>query len=198
MKFITTLIAAFFCIQVYGQSRDYLPLSISLFNQSTSIPFTAFIPKPIHPGIQVGVSRQWNKSQTHYLYQTANASYFFHNHLYQALTLNTELGYDFRFKFGLNLKAMFGLGYMMAMNTQQAYEFVDGDYRKTSNSFMSKGQATLSLGLGYRLTPKRANSVEIFALYQAGAIYPFSADFIPAMTQTNVHVGIKIPIKIKK
>lgn len=192
------MVTSILSISTYGQNKDYIPLRISVFNESTSIPFTTIIPKPIHPGIQMGVSRQWNTSQSHYFYQTANLSYFFHNHLYQAVTVSSELGYDYRFKFGLNLKTLFGIGYMMAMNTQQAYEFVNGDYRKTNNTFMSKAQATLSLGLGYRINPKDNGSPEIFALYQAGAIYPFSSDFIPAMTQTNFHIGISIPIKINK
>lgn len=181
----------------FSQGRDWLPVSVSVFNESTAVPFTRFLPSPLHPGIQAGVSRQWNRSQKHYLYQTANVSHFYHRHLYQAAVLSTELGYDFRFPFGLNLKALFGVGYMLAMNTQEVYEFRDGIYKSTGDSMMSKFQTTFSVGAGYRIHKDREGSPEIFFLYQAGVIYPFSADFIPVMAQANVHLGVKVPIKIK-
>lgn len=181
-----------------AQSQTKWPLQISVFNESTAIPFTRFIPTPLHPGIQIGTSRPWNQNQTHVWYQTGNLSYFYHNHLYQAVTLGSQLGYDCRLGFGLNLKALIGLGYMLAMNTQEVYEFENGQYHSTKNSAMSKSQTTISLGLGYRLQPKNEHSCELFVLYQAGVIYPFSQGFIPAMTQTNVHLGISIPLFTKQ
>lgn len=180
-----------------AQGRDWLPLTISVFNESTAIPYTRFLATPIHPGIQVGVSRQWNSSTKNYLYQTANISYFYHKNLYQASTLSTELGYDYRFPFGLNLKALIGVGYMLAMNTQEVYHFEEGQYRSSCNSMMSKFIATLSIGAGYRINRHNEGSPEIFVLYQGGVIYPFSADFAPLMTQANLHIGVKIPIRIK-
>lgn len=195
---LIAILLMFLPCMLFAQGKEWLPVSVSVFNESTAVPFTRFIPTPIHPGVQVGVSRQWNESQKHYIYQTANVSYFYHRHLYQAVTLSTEFGYDYRFPFGLNLKALLGAGYMMTMNTQEVYEFKNGNYTATNNSFMSKLQATLSLGAGYRIHKKRDGSPEIFFLYQAGVIYPFSADFIPIMAQANVHLGVKIPIRIKK
>lgn len=194
---VTAFLACLSLVTAEAQGRDWLPVSISVFNESTAVPFTRFLPTPLHPGIQAGVSRQWNRSQKHYLYQTASLSYFYHRHLYQASTLSTELGYDFRFPFGLNLKALFGVGYMLAMNTQEVYEFREGGYVSTANSLMSKFQTTLSLGLGYRILKDREGSPEVFFLYQAGVIYPFSADFIPVMAQANVHLGVKVPIRIR-
>lgn len=86
----------------------------------------------------------------------------------------------------------------MAMNTQEVYEFGDGNYTSICNSLMSKFQATLSLGAGYRIFPENDGSPEVFLLYQAGVIYPFSADFIPVMAQANVHLGVKVPIRLVK
>ncbi len=183
--------------EAVGRQPKYFPLGISVFNESISIPGTKFIATPIHPGIQVGTEFKWNRSFENHLYQTANLGYFFHNHLFQAILASSELGYDYRFKFGLSLKTRFGVGYMFAMPTQHVYVFEDGAYRESGNGAMSKFQATLSIGAGYRFKPSAAYSPEVFILYQAGAIVPFSAGFIPAITQTNVHIGVTIPIRIR-
>lgn len=182
----------------FAQGKEWLPLSISIFNESTAVPYTRFLPQPLHPGIQIGLSRQWNKHTQHYLYQTLNISYFYHRYLYQATTLSTEIGYDYRFSFGLHLKALIGIGYMLTMNTQEVYAFQHGEFHRTTNSLMSKLQATFSIGAGYRIFKDRISSPELFFLYQSGVIYPFSADFIPIMSQVNVHLGVKIPLRIKK
>ncbi len=180
-----------------GKQQKYFPLSVSVFNESTSIPGTVFIDTPIHPGIQLGTEFKWNRSFENHLYQTANLGYFFHNHLFQAVIASSELGYDYRFKFGLSLKTRFGVGYMLAMPTQRVYSFENGEYREIRGGVMSKFQATLSIGAGYRFKPSAAYSPEVFILYQAGAIVPFSAGFIPAITQTNFHIGVMIPIRIR-
>lgn len=87
---------------------------------------------------------------------------------------------------------------MLTMNTQEVYAFQNGEFHRTTNSLMSKLQATFSIGAGYRIFKDRISSPELFFLYQSGVIYPFSADFIPIMSQVNVHLGVKIPLRIKK
>jgi hypothetical protein len=107
-RLLLTLLA-FQIITLRGQVKC-VPLSISLGNEATAIPYTNLLTSPVHPIIQVGTEFKYKNSSHHHLYQTANLGYIFHNHLYQGIYLNSEICYDYKFDFGLNAKALFGLG----------------------------------------------------------------------------------------
>src|SRR6187402_2759705 len=72
-----------------------LPIIISVFNESTAIPFTRFFTTPVHPGIQIGTEFDYNTNEHTRLFQTANVSYFYHNYLAQGIGIHTELGYEY-------------------------------------------------------------------------------------------------------
>src|SRR5690554_2179305 len=87
---------------LFGQEKA-IPINISLFNESTAIPFTRFFTTPIHPGIQLGTEFDYKVKAHFRLFQTANICYFYHNYLSHGIGLNSELGYEYRLKSGLAL-----------------------------------------------------------------------------------------------
>lgn len=167
-------------------------LKISVFNESTSIPFTHLLNSPIHPGIQVGTEIPWKQGDHFRQYPSITAGYLFHRELYQAVYVNFELGYDLQFGFGLNLKSALGLGYLHTFATRPEYQFADGSYRQGKDRGNARMMPSLSLGWGYRLQPDNPKSPEVFMLYQSWLEYPYSPGFIPLMTHTNLHLGINI------
>ncbi|PHN04572.1 hypothetical protein CRP01_21445 [Flavilitoribacter nigricans DSM 23189 = NBRC 102662] len=167
-------------------------LRISVFNESTSIPFTHVLNTPVHPGIQVGTDLNWKNGDHYRLYPSISVGYLFHRDLYQAVYLNLELGYDLQFDFGLNLKSAVGLGYLHTFNVQPEFQFEDGSYRQGKDRGNARLMPSLSLGWGYRLQPANPRSPEIFMMYQSWLEYPYSPGFIPLMTHTNLHLGINI------
>jgi len=115
-----------------GQGRD-IPINISLFNESTAIPFTRFFTLPVHPGIQAGTEFDY-KVKTHArLFQTANIGYFYHNYLAQGIGLNSEFGYEYRFKQGLAFSALLGIGYMHTFATTEEFTFPNGQFKKKNS-----------------------------------------------------------------
>jgi hypothetical protein len=62
-----------------GQSKQ-IPVTISLFNESTAIPFTRFLTTPIHLGIQIGTEFDYSQKEHSRFFQTVDVSYFFHNY----------------------------------------------------------------------------------------------------------------------
>jgi hypothetical protein len=178
-----------------GQGRD-IPINISLFNESTAIPFTRFFTFPVHPGIQAGTEFDY-KVKTHArLFQTANIGYFYHNYLAQGIGLNSEFGYEYRFKQGLAFSALLGIGYMHTFATTEEFTFSDGQYTKKTDKGNARLYPSLSLEAGYYLN-KTKLSPEVFIRYQAWAEYPYSPDFIPVMTHISLHLGAKFFIKKK-
>jgi len=181
---------------LFGQKRP-IPVSVSLFNESTAIPYTRFITTPVHPGLQLGTEFNYiNKEHTR-LFQTANLCYFYHNHLAQGLGIYTELGYEYRLKFGLSFQALLGVGYMHTFATADEFVFSNGHYEKKADKGNARLFPSVSLDIGYYIEKSEKNSPEIFIRYQSWIEYPYSPDFIPVMTHISLHIGAKFVIKRK-
>lgn len=173
------------------------PLTISVFNEATTIPFTTFLNSPIHPGIQLGAEFEWKRGEHFRLYPSLNVGYMFHKNLFQGVYANLEIGWDFKTSIGLNLKSKIGAGYLQTYATQQEFQFEKGEYTSRSDKGNARIMPSISLGIGYDLRKNDPHSPEIFMLYQAWLEFPYSPGFIPIMTHTNIHLGSKIYINQK-
>lgn len=197
MKRVLLLIFLFPGAVTYAQDNS-LPLRISISNEATAIPFTKIPVEPVHPGVQLGTEFMWRESSHFRLYPAVNIGYMFHKNLFQGLYVNGELGFDYKFSFGLNLKSALGIGYLHTFATQQEFQFENGRYKKGRDKGNSRVMPSLSLGAGYRFEPDNYRSPELFVLYQTWLEYPYSPGFIPLMSHTNIHMGVKFyPFKNK-
>lgn len=183
-------------IGLFGQGKA-IPIHVSIFNESTAIPFTRFVTTPIHPGIQLGTECNYQSSNHSRLFQTANLSYFYHNHVSQGIGLHTELGYEYRQDAGFAYSALFGVGYMHTFATAEEFTFINGQYENKNDKGNARFIPSLSLDFGYYLKKSDKNSPKIFLRYQSWAEYPYSPDFIPVMTHINLHLGAKFFIHTK-
>jgi hypothetical protein len=174
-----------------------IPINVSIFNESTAIPFTRFVTTPIHPGIQLGTEFNYTSKEHTRLFQTANISYFYHNYLAQGIGLNSELGYEYRLKSGLAFEGLIGIGYMHTFATAEEFKFTNGHYEKKADRGNSRLYPSFSIDIGYYLKQADKNSPKIFIRYQSWAEYPYSPDFIPVMTHINLHIGAKFLINTK-
>ena len=97
-----------FAISFFAISTQHVwsqqPVTISLFNESTTIPYSTFLNDPIHPGVQIGTEFDWKESKNFRLYPSVSIGYILHKKLFQGLYANIELGFDYKTNFGLNLK----------------------------------------------------------------------------------------------
>lgn len=195
-RILFTLLGILFINLAFGQGKA-IPLNISLFNESTAVPFTRFITTPIHPGIQAGTEFNYKVKEYTRLFQTANISYFYHNYLAQGIGLHTELGYEYRLKNGLAFSGLLGVGYMHTFATAEEFTFTDERYEKKADKGNARLYPSLSVDIGYYLKRADKESPEIFLRYQSWAEYPYSPDFIPVMTHINLHIGAKFFIHTK-
>jgi hypothetical protein len=181
---------------LFGQEK-LIPINISLFNESTAIPYTRFFTTPIHPGLQLGTEFNYNTKEHSRLFQTANISYFYHNYLAQGIGLYTELGYEYRLKSGLAFAALLGVGYLHTFATTEEFTFSDGHYEKKTDFGNARLFPSLSIDIGYYLKKAESNSPKVFIRYQSWVEYPYSPDFIPVMTHINLHIGARFNIHLK-
>lgn len=181
---------------LFGQEK-VIPINVSIFNEATAIPFTRFVTTPIHPGIQIGTEFNYKVREHTRLFQTANLSYFYHNYLAQGIGINTELGYEYRLKYGLAISGLLGLGYMHTFSTCEEFTFSNGQYVKKADKGNARLYPSFSIDVGYYLKKSEANSPKLFLRYQSWVEYPYSPGFIPAMTHINLHIGAKFFINFK-
>lgn len=189
MKRIISTIVILIPLLTFGQNKP-IPINISLFNESTALPFTKFITLPVHPGIQIGTELNYRMKENSRLFQTANICYFYHNYLAQGIGLNTEIGYEYRLESGLAFSGLFGIGYLHTFATTEEFTLSDGKYVKKADKGNERFYPSLSIDLGYYLK-KTDDSPKLFVRYQSWAEYPYSPDFIPVMTHISLHIGAK-------
>lgn len=195
IKFIIFLCISLFCLGSFSQD---IPLRLAFGDEATAIPYTKLFSTPFHPVVQAGTEFGYMENSHNHLYQTANLGYIYHKYLYQGIYLSTELGYDYRFDFGLNLKALFGLGYLQTFAVSDEYQFKDGEYVLGKDRGNARLMPSLSIGAGYRIKPHEEHSPEVFLLYQSWLEYPYSPGFIPLMTHIDLMIGMKFFIKTSK
>jgi hypothetical protein len=195
---LTALTVFYFVLISVGVVSQGFPLRVIVGNESTAIPFTRFFTIPVHPAIQIGTDFTYRGRVHSRLYQTVNLGYVFHNHLYQGIWLNTEAGYDYRFSFGLNLKALLGAGYLHTFATRQEYQFKDGKYSAGADGGNPRLMVSLALGVGYRFANDAGKGPEVFLLYKPWIEYPYSPGFIPVMTHISMEAGARYNIFQKK
>lgn len=194
IKAIALYAAFLLSATLYGQDKR-LPLSLSVFNEATALPFTRFFSTPLHPGMQIGTAFTYKEKTQIRIFQTANLNYFYHNQLNQGIGLYSEIGYEYRIKSGLAFTGLFGLGYMHTFATEKEFTFVDGRYEQRVDKGNARLYPSLSLDIGYYLNPESKTSSKLFLRYQAWAEFPYSPGFIPVMTHINLHLGVTVFIK---
>lgn len=166
-------------------------ITASVFNESTSIPYTRFFTTPVHPGVQLGAEMPWRENNRLALSPALNIGYMFHQKLFQGLYLNLEMGLDIKTGFGLRFKSKLGLGYLHTFSTGSTYRQVNGEWEQGGSRGNARLMPALTLGLGYDLKPASARGTEVFVLYRSWLEYPYSPGFIPIMSHTDLSLGFK-------
>jgi hypothetical protein len=163
----------------------------SVFNESTSVPFTRFITTPVHPGVQLGAEMPWRDGRRFAVSPALNIGYMFHNKLFQGLYVNLEMAVDVKTGFGLRMKSKLGLGYLHTFTTGQEFQHTDGGWESRRDRGNARLMPSLSLGLGYGLNSSSPGSTEVFVMYRSWLEYPYSPGFIPLMAHTDLSLGVK-------
>ena len=176
-------------IYLYCQSN--FPVKVGFGNEATAVPYSRLVTTPVHPTFQIGTEYYYNHREHHDFYQTANIGYIFHNYLYQGIYLNTGIGYDYIFDFGLKLKSIFELGYLQTFSTQDEYQLKNGEFVNGTDWGNARLMPALSIGFGYIIKKENIPSSEISLLYKSWAEFPYSPGFIPVMTHINLEIGYK-------
>ncbi|GAB3175560.1 hypothetical protein [Telluribacter humicola] len=165
-----------------------LPINVSVFSESISLPdFKGFFRNP-NLGVRVGTELYYRNRPNTQVFQTVNVGFYQQKGLHNAWFVSSELGYR-KFFGNFYADATIGGGYLHLRSIRTTYEPTgSGDYVKVSpvrNKFMP----TLGLGAGYRFR----NHTAIFARYEVFGIMPIQQD-VPVLPHKALHVGARLNI----
>ncbi len=163
-----------------------LPLTVSLFSESVSLPnLQGFFRNP-NPGIRIGTEYYYRWRPGSQLYQTANLGYYYHHTLHHGLYLSSELGYR-KFIGPVFLDGTIGGGYLLLTSRVPMYKpSGNGEFVKAS-ARLHKFMPTLGIGAGYRINW----ATSLFVRYELFGEMPLSQD-IPVLPHKALHLGARV------
>jgi hypothetical protein len=201
MKAIFTLFTLFLTT-IYGNAQDKtLPISVSVFNNGTSLPgqgFAGIFSRTIHPGISLGTYHLYRKKSKHELFQTLKLGYFYHQFAQHGIQLYSELGYRYFTKAGIYGEGLLGLGYLHSIPDVEQFRLENGRYVKKASYGRPQFMGTVSLAAGYDLHTSLRWPLRIFLQYQFWLQTPFVNKYVPLLPNTAFHLGAVYQLSKKK
>lgn len=198
-KNIFFTIALSFGLSAFSQSKEY-PLSISFFNNGTSMPGKGALGvwnKNVHPGIMLGYQlthKQWKKSEW---IQNVKLGYFYHRFAQQAVQVYTDIGYRYNFDFGLFADIAIGGGYLHSFSGNKIYKLNNGQYEAKPNRGRPQGMISSALSIGYDLNKISSIPLKPFIQYQFWMQTPFVKGYVPLLPGTALHLGVQYSLLSK-
>ena len=171
-----------------GSQKGTLPLTITLFSESVSLPNFRNIFKNPNLGIRIGTELYYSKNESRQLIQTINLGYYYHKDFQNGLYLSSEFGYR-KFFNNAFVDATVGVGYLLINSALPRYERNGNDYERIGNTF-GRIMPTIGLGAGYRF-----DKVSIFSRYEMFGETPFNYKGVPALPHKAIHVGTRFNLK---
>jgi hypothetical protein len=189
-RFIPVLLAGLFCLSAgnltaQDSSRKVpIPITISVFSESVSLPnFRGFFKKP-NWGVRIGTEFYYRQNEGRQMLQTLQVGYYHHDGLHQGVFVSSEFGYR-KFFGNFFADATVGGGYLHLVSDLRRYE-PDGNGFRPASQRMHKFMPTLGLGLGYRF-----GDVTLFSRYEMFGEMPFAQDGSPVLPHKALHVGTR-------
>lgn len=171
-----------------ASQKGTLPLTITLFSESVSLPnFRNFFKNP-NLGIRIGTELYYSKNENHQLMQTINLGYYYHKDFQNGLYLSSEFGYRKFFNKAF-VDATVGVGYLLIHSALPGYELKGTDYERIGSAF-GRIIPTIGLGAGYQF-----DKISVFSRYEMFGETPFGYKGVPVLPHKAIHVGTRFNLK---
>lgn len=152
---------------------------------------------PLHLGIQVGASYQYNSHPVHHWTQTSQLAWFKHRHFQTALQLYTEAAYEYHGPRGLILQPLaLGGGIVFAAQGMPTAYWSSSDlrYYRSLTPVRVNWMISLGAGIGYRTPFKiQGRPVTLLARYRTQVQGIVVRNTVPVIAYAPVMVGMSVP-----
>ena len=163
-------------------------LSIALTTETSSFPFTRFL--PIHPGLEIGTSLIERSKQNSIHNVNVYIGGYHHQKIENAFYLRGEYAYRYKFKNTISLDAPVGIGYQHTFYPGEIYEqnATTGEWESINQ--IGKSHFLITFGLG--LTYVKAKKFQPFIRYESNIDIPMYNGFLTTRTFFKLGINIKI------
>ena len=159
-----------------------LPVSISLFTESISLP--GFRGIFANPGIKVGTEFYYRNRTRSQLLQTVNAGYYYHRNLHHGMFINSEFTYR-RYFGNFYAEGGIGGGYLHLYSLIPMYE-KNGDSYSKASPHVHKFMPSLGGGVGYR-----CGKALIGVRYEVFGEFPVLSNEVPLLPHKALCLSVR-------
>ncbi|MBK8502480.1 MAG: hypothetical protein IPL46_09830 [Saprospiraceae bacterium] len=164
--------------------RPGIPVVVSIFSESVSLPNFRGLTKNPNWGVSIGTELRYGQNRSNGFFQSINLGYYQHKKFQDGIYLRSELGY--RKYFGdFFTDISLGGGYLHLVSQLKRYQ-PSGEGHTTASQHMHKFMPAAGLNLGYRF-----NHLAVFARYEIFGEFPFSYDGAPLLPHKAFHLGTR-------
>ena len=189
----TTLSAQNGALNQPSSKKHALELNLT---QNTASLFSPSL-SPIHPGINITGSFQWNKNEKLQLKQDAILGFFHHQHFQNVVQLYTESNFKISIKEKVYISpVVLGGGYFMSFLLMDSFTWDGSSYSSTSVSL--KHNWVISIGsnieipTGFKIMNRNVHITAKYRLQVQGVIV---RENIPIIAYTPIMLGLSIPVE---
>ena len=166
------------------------------FTQNTASLFSPSL-SPIHPGINITGSLQWNKNTKLQLKQDGVLGFFHHPHFQNVMQLYTESHLKINVKDKIYVSPLvLGGGYYMSFLLMDSFTWDGSSYSTSSvslkhNWVISLG-SNLEIPTGFQIWNRKVHVTAKYRLHVQGVIV---RENIPIIAYTPIMLGVSIPVE---
>jgi hypothetical protein len=176
--------------------RTGLPLTISVFNNSVSLPARGnmlLFGAPLHPGVRLGTELYWKTRLKHQWFQTLDISAYWIQELHYGLGLSSDFGYRHLTPYNMFYQVSFGLGYLHTFNDGPIFVLnSEGEYEKKTDWGRPHLAPQFGAGIGYDFKLRNEQKLGVFLQYQFQLEYPFTIPGeIPLLPHSCIFLGTR-------
>lgn len=155
---------------------------------------------PIHAGVQVQASYQYNQHARHQFRQSFHLGGFYHRYFQTAVQLYTESQYEWHLKNGLSITPLaLGGGYTASFSDMTTLKWNGTSYEEVKLPMRNNFMISLGPGVAYELPWKVAQrplSISLAYRLQIQGIIIQSA--VPVVAYSSLQLGASVPLAITK
>ena len=180
---------------LYHLSLKQHTLELNL-TQNTASLFSPLL-SPIHPGINITGSFQWNKNTKLQLKQDGILGFFHHPHFQNVVQLYTEINLKINVKDKIYVSPLvLGGGYYMSFLLMDSFRWDGSSYSTSSvslkhNWVISLG-SNLEIPTGFQIWNRKVHVTAKYRLHVQGVIV---RENIPIIAYTPIMLGVSIPVE---
>jgi hypothetical protein len=196
MKKAMLLLILVIPVSLSAQLWKSKPFAISVFNNATMLPpasLTAIFNQPIHPGLTAAYEFGWKETEKHKWFQNAGIGYMYHRFVYQAILLNSQAGYRWKFNH-FSVEGYLQAGYMHAfLLTDRLVKQSDGTYKAKKGFGKPQFITGAGVGFGYNLGDEKRIR-RIFLNYDIRLQMPFVKSYVTLLPNGALSLGMQFKL----